>query len=70
MKKIYTTKLNKVAVRKHRTFRRFVRKMFGDFTKRQCCTSFEKEAIQRLQEIEDTIEIIARQMARWLKAGD
>ena len=70
MKKIYTTKPNTPVVLPHRSFRRFVRKIFASFLKRQSCN--HQAEIQKifttLQDIEDSIEIIAREIARQLKA--
>ena len=37
MKKLYTSKPNTPAVPSHRSFRRFIRKMFASFLKRQSC---------------------------------
>jgi hypothetical protein len=52
---------------RNRSFRRLVKKWFSSFIKRQDCDCrAELEKIsERLQNIEDSIEIIARQMARW-----
>jgi hypothetical protein len=56
------------ATQRNRSFRRLVRKWFSSFIKRQDCDCLaELERIsERLQGIEDSIEIIARQMARFL----
>jgi hypothetical protein len=63
MKKIYAPKQNTPAVPQHRSFRRFVRKMFASFLKRQTDgneAGFQKEVMQKLRHIE---ELIAREMA-------
>lgn len=56
-------------VPQHRSFRRFVKKVFASFLKRQTGGSengFQKEVIQRLKGIED---MIARKMEREMKRG-
>jgi hypothetical protein len=66
MKKIY----NKA--KQHRSFRRLVREWFSSLLKRQSCNhqaEFEK-IIQMLQEIDDSIEIIAREIAWQIKSGE
>ena len=56
----------------HRSFRRFVRKMFASFLKRQSCNHQVEiqKVIAMLQDIGDSIEIIAREIARQIKADD
>jgi len=65
--KIYPTKPITPVVPQHRSFRRFVRKMFASFHKRQTDgneAGFQKDVIQRLKGIED---MIARKTARQTK---
>jgi len=66
MKKIRATKLNTPAVSEHRSFRRFVKRVFASFIKHQSGTQngFRKIVLEKLQGLEDSIEIIAREMAR------
>jgi hypothetical protein len=63
MKQIY----NKAE--QQRSVRRLIRQWFSSFVKHHNCRSKRdtKKIIQMLQEIEDSIEIIARQVARWAK---
>jgi hypothetical protein len=58
MKKIYNQ------AKPHRSFRRFVSKLFAGFINQQCSAEFEASVLQKLQDIEDMIEIMAREMAR------
>ena len=54
----------------NRSFRRFVRKMFASFLKRQSSggqDGFQTTVLEKLQDIGDSIEIIAREMARQAK---
>jgi hypothetical protein len=64
MKKIiHATKPNTPVI-PHRSFRRFVRKMFASFIKRQTNgneNGFQKEVMQKLRRIED---LISREMAQ------
>jgi hypothetical protein len=72
MKKIiHATKPNTPVV-PHRSFRRFVRKMFVSLLKRQSCDHQAEiqKIIVMLQDIGDSIEIIAREIARQLKADE
>jgi len=70
MKKIiHATKPNTPVVPSQRSFRRFVRKMFASFLKRQPDDNengFQKEVMQKLRHIED---LIAREMAGRTKRG-
>ena len=61
MKEIYNT------VRK-RSFRRWVKRVFSRVIKRQS-RNYLEEIFEKLQGIEDSIEIIARQIARQIKSG-
>jgi len=72
MKKITAPKPNTPAVPSHRSFRRFVRKMFASFLKHQSCNHQVEiqKVITMLQDIGDSIEIIAREIARQLKADE
>jgi hypothetical protein len=72
MKKIYAPKPNTPAVSSHRSFRRFVRKMFASFLKRQSCSHHVEihKITTMLQDIGDSIEIIAREIARKLKTDE
>jgi hypothetical protein len=57
------------AAQRNRSFRRLVGQWFSSLLKRQngdCQKNFE-EVMAKLQDIEDSIEIIARQIARWAK---
>jgi histone H3/H4 len=70
MKKIHTTKSNTPAVSQHRSFRRFVKKMFANFLKRQRGDGqdeFQLMVLEKLQDIGDSIEIMACEMARHAK---
>jgi hypothetical protein len=72
-KKIYAEKLNTPTVQSHRSFRRFIRKMFASLLKRQNCESqnnFQATVLEKLQDIGDSIEIMAREMARQSKRGE
>ena len=52
-------------VSKRRSFRRFIKLVFASFCKlRGCQNRFQEEVLRKLQDIEDTIEIMAREMAR------
>jgi hypothetical protein len=66
MKKIY----NKA--KQNRSFRRFVGQLFSSLNKRQNCNCLGEiqKVIDMLLEIEDSIEIIARQIARQIKSGE
>lgn len=57
------------ASKEHRSFRRSVRKFFDSWLKRQNCScqAETQTIIAMLQEIEASIEIIAREMARQIK---
>jgi hypothetical protein len=63
--KIYAPKPNTPVVPQHRSFRRFVNKLFAHFINQQCSAEFQTSVLQKLQEIEDMIEIMAREMVRW-----
>jgi hypothetical protein len=66
MKKIY----NKA--KPHRSFRRHVKKLFSSFIKRQNC-NYSREiqrAIEILLDVKESVEIIAREIARQLKADE
>jgi len=61
----------KKAAKQRRSFRRFIRQLFSSFIKRQNCNCQEgiEKIIGKLQDTEDSIEIIARQIARWVESG-
>jgi hypothetical protein len=59
-------KLNTQVAQSHRSFRRFARKLFASLLKRQD-QKFQKDIMQELQDIKETLEIMAREMARQLK---
>jgi hypothetical protein len=62
MKKIYASKPNTPVVPPHRSFRRFINRVFNSLLKHQVLheqDAFQKELMQRLQKIED---LIAREM--------
>ena len=65
MKKIYATKLNTPVVPLHRSFRRLVAKILASLLKHQ--NGFQATVLDKLQDIGDSIEIIAREMARQAK---
>ena len=71
MEKIYAPKPNTPAVSQHRFFRRFVRKMFARLIKRQSldCQDGLQNILEKLQDIGDSIEIMAREIARQAKRG-
>jgi hypothetical protein len=72
MKKIYATKSNTPVVPQHRPFRRFVKKLFASFIKRQPDSGqngFQGEVIQRLKNLEEKIECVARKTMRQSKRG-
>ena len=50
------------------SFRRWVKQMFASFIKRQH-RNYLTEIFEKLQDIEDSIEIIAREIARQIKSG-
>jgi hypothetical protein len=66
MKKIY----NKA--KPHQSFRRYVKELFRNFIKHQNCgCSREIErAIEVLLDVQESVEIIAREIARQLKANE
>jgi hypothetical protein len=55
--------------KQNRSLRRFIGQLFSSFFKRQNCNCLDEiqKVIEMLREIEDSIEIIARQIARWAK---
>ncbi|HAO79603.1 MAG TPA: hypothetical protein DCQ92_11630 [Verrucomicrobia subdivision 3 bacterium] len=59
-------------VKQHRFFRRFIRQLFSSLIKRQSCNhqAEMQKVIAMLQDIGDSIEIIAREIARQLKADE
>jgi hypothetical protein len=65
MKNIYN------ATEQSRSFRRLVRQWFSSLLKRHTCNHREdfEQVLEKLQDIEDLIEIIARQIARWAKVN-
>jgi hypothetical protein len=70
MKKIHATKLNTPVVPQHRSFRRFVKKVFASFINRQTETNqevFQIEVIQRLKDLEELIESVNRKTIRQAK---
>jgi hypothetical protein len=69
MKKIIS-KPNTPVVPQHRSFRRFIRKMFASFLKRQSCNHQAEiqKVIAMLEDIGDSIEIIAREIARQIRS--
>jgi hypothetical protein len=73
MKKIiHAPKPNMRVVPSHRSFRRFVRKIFASFLKRQSCNHQAEiqKIITMLQDIGDSVEIIACEIARQLKSDE
>jgi hypothetical protein len=64
--KIYKAKSNTPVVRSHRSFRRYAKKLLASLLKRQD-QKFKKDVMQELQDIKETLEIMAREMARQLK---
>jgi len=59
MKNIYNAAPN-------RSFRRWVKQVFSSFIKRQ---NYLEKIFEKLKDIEDSIEIIAREIARQIKSG-
>jgi len=60
-------------VPQHRSFRRFVKQMFASFLKGQRGDGrdeFQATVLEKLQDIGDSIEIMAREMARQAKRGE
>jgi hypothetical protein len=59
-------------VKQHRSVRRFIKQLFSSFIKHQNRNHKAENAkiIGMLQDIQDSIEIIARQIARWVKSGE
>jgi hypothetical protein len=59
-------------VKQHRSVRRFIKQLFSSFIKRQNRNfkADNEKIIGMLQDIQDSIEIIARQIARWVKSGE
>jgi hypothetical protein len=56
--------------KRYRSFRRFVRRWFSSLLKRQdChCSGDVQKVIGMLREIDESIEIIAREIARWARS--
>jgi len=69
MKKIIT-KPNTPVVPSHRSFRRFVSQLFSSLIKRQSCNHQAEiqKVIAMLEDIGDSIEIIAREIARQIRS--
>ena len=65
MKNIYNTA-------QKRSFRKWVRQLFSSWIKYHNCNCQQEleKVIAKLQEIEDSIEIMARQMARQIKSRE
>lgn len=65
MKKTY-------AVAQHRSFRRWVRQLFASLIKRQNfdCQAEITKIMEMLREIEESIDIIAREIARQRKSRE
>jgi len=59
-------KINNTAQK--RSFRRLVRQSFSSLLKRQNCNC-QEQMFEKLQNIQDLIEIIAREIARQVKRG-
>jgi hypothetical protein len=69
-KKINPTKSQMPVIPQYRSLRRFVKKVFASFIKRQTGDAqegFQKEVVQKLQGLEAKIEIISRRMAQGSK---
>jgi hypothetical protein len=59
------------AAKLHRSFRRLVRQLFSSFIKLQNRFQKDKEKIIKiLRDTQGSIEIIARQIARWVESGE
>jgi hypothetical protein len=60
------------AAKQNRSFRRFINQLLSSLIKRQKCGCHKEfeNVLEKLQGIEDSIEIIARQIARWVKSGE
>lgn len=74
MKKINKPKKSNTPVSpQHRSFRRFVKKMFASFIKHPGKipkVKFQETVLEKLQDIQDSIEIMAREMARQAKRNE
>jgi len=59
-------------VKQHRSVRRFIKQLFSSFIKRQNRNYQADNAkiIEMLRDIQDSIEIIARQIARRVKSSE
>jgi hypothetical protein len=64
-------KINNKA-QQHRSFRRFIKQLFSSVIKRQGRNDQKgrEKVFKRLRDIQDSIDIIARQIARWAKFGE
>jgi len=62
MEKIYNATPN-------RSFRKWIKQLFLSWNKRPN-QNYLEEIFEKLQEIEDSIEILARQIARQVKRGE
>ena len=60
---------NRYNTAQSRSFRRWVRQCFFSRTDRRDC-NYLKEILEKLQDIEDLIDIIAREIARQAKRGE
>jgi hypothetical protein len=56
----------------HRSFRRYVKKLFASFTRRQNCHCSQEiqKTIEILLDVKESVEIIAREIARQLQADE
>jgi hypothetical protein len=68
MKNISAPQRNTSVVPQHRSFRRLIKKMFAGLLKRQN-SDYQDEVIQRLQNLENKIERMARAMSQQGKRG-
>lgn len=71
-KKISAAKSNMPVVPQNGPLRHFVKRVFAGFVKRQSlsCKNEFQEVMEKLHDIEDSIEIIARELARQAKRGE
>jgi hypothetical protein len=67
----YMKKINN-RVKQHRFVRRFIKQLFSGFIKRQNRNykAGNEKIVEMLQDIQDSIEIMAREMARQAKRGE
>jgi hypothetical protein len=68
MKTIYAPKPNTPAVPQHRSFRRFINQIIASILKHQD-PNHPHDIVERLQNLEHQVEMMARAMARQARRG-